>query len=686
MCVHHCKGTFPPHLRLHVVNPYAMRILCLKHIAFCALLCLPFAAWAQLTPPGHLIDKLPVAEAAQAWQQARTTTQPSDVQAGSFGYDVQHVIARWRIHPDSGLYIKGDVITSFLVGKAALPRIAVNLDATLAVSAVQLDGQTVAQVLRRPNTVSADLVADSLIAVLAQPLLPGTWHTLRIVYGGAPQAGGGFGAFSSVPHQAVPAIWTLSQPYGQGRWWPTKLALDDKIDTLDVFLTCPQPYVAVSNGVLLTTDTLGKSITWHYRHGHPIAPYLVAIAATNYKVFDKVVALPSGLMHVQHFVWPEEVANWVPNMKYTDSLLLLFERLAGPYPFRDEKYANVQFGWGGGMEHQTTSYVANIDFELNAHEMAHQWFGDATTCGTWQDIWLNEGFAVYFSGLGYQNLGNGRYWRPFLQTYRSSALRAQGSVWCNDTSRIDRIFDGALTYAKGGMVLHLLRHELGDSLFFAGIRAYRNGPRQSYGSARTANLQAALERTAGKPLGRIFQAWVYGQSYPDYTLQWSQNGTRATLQLNQKAHHGTGEFYTNSLPIRAYSATGDSLTVELQPQYDGQTFFADVPFPIASIAIDPDLWVLSTGLVHHYTGSSPARIVVGGTAETPTTLTYTLPEGEQPKALYITDMAGRVLHSANAAAGLPSFGTLQLDFAVARGAYVAVLVTDKGRYGARFMR
>src|SRR5690606_6891199 len=124
---------------------------------------------------------------------------------------------------------------------------------------------------------------------------------------------------------------------------------------------------------------------------------------TNYQVDVQYAPLSTDSLLMLSYAYPEDFGMVSSAATSLLPKITLFDQLFGPYPFAAEKYGHAQFSWGGGMEHQTMSFMGSFHPEIMSHELAHQWFGDKVTCGSWAEIWLNEGFATYLSGLAYEH-------------------------------------------------------------------------------------------------------------------------------------------------------------------------------------------------------------------------------------------------------------------------------------------
>ncbi|HYC27185.1 MAG TPA: M1 family aminopeptidase, partial [Chitinophagaceae bacterium] len=245
------------------------------------------------------------------------------------------------------------------------------------------------------------------------------------------------------------------------------------------------------------------------------------------------------------------------------------------------------------MEHQTNSFIRNTAPAISAHELGHQWFGDRITCGSWSHIWLNEGFAHYLSGI-YTQFYHPTYYRGFLEeTIFNSCLEPGGSVYVADTTDVNRIFDGRLTYNKGAFVVHMIRGILGDSLFSKAMKQYLADPKVSYGFATTEDLQRNLEQASGKDFKDFFKNWIYGEGYANYNAEWSQNNNNwVKLKLNQTTSHPSVSFYAMPVTLEFISANKRQKVV-VDHKYSGQEFNIQLDFKADSVAIDPDLWILA---------------------------------------------------------------------------------------------
>ncbi len=557
------------------------------------------------------------------------------------GYDMKYLRCTWDLDP-AVRYISGSV-TSYFTATADLDQLIFDLSDSLTVDDVTMHGNALAY--------SQD-PGDLLVITLPASIPAGQTDSITVTYHGVPP-NTGFGSFITDEHDGAPIVWTLSEPYGAKDWWPSKQDLNDKVDSLDTYVTTPMNNRAAGNGVLMAPDTTDDHVTWHWRHRHPIDYYLIATAVTNYQVDIQYVVLDGDSMPMVTYAYPEDFDAAVTNATGLLPKITLFSQLFGTYPFANEKYGHAQFGWGGGMEHQTMSFLGVYHPEISAHELAHQWFGDKVTCASWQDIWLNEGFATYLSGLAYEYLSP-VYW-PIWKRGKINSIISQpdGSVFCTDTLDQSRLFSGRLSYNKGAMVVHMLRWICGDSAFYQGVRNYLDDPMIAYGTATTPDLQAHLEATSGLDLTGFFADWFTGEGYPSYTNVWSQTGDgEAHVTLSQTTSHPSVGFFELPVPIRFYGGGTDS-TVVLDNTVNDQQFSFHLPFSIDSAAFDPDIWLISghnlTTSVSELDRDRPLLVLYPNPAED--ILLWRIP-GSGPRQLArVVDALGRTVFTGDAANG-----------------------------------
>ncbi|MFN8255465.1 MAG: M1 family aminopeptidase [Bacteroidales bacterium] len=482
-------------------------------------------------------------------------------------------------------YIKGMVNTFFKTKVTGVSTITFDLSTVL----------TVDSVLFHAKKTSFLHSSEKLSITIPKIQDINSIDSVCVFYHGAPSTGNGFGAFTTNFHNNTPVMWTLSEPYGAKDWWPCKQSLDDKADSIDILIIHPAQYKAAANGVLVSETISGDKMITHWKHRHSISAYLVAFAVTNYSVYSDYV--PAGVndsIEILNYVYPENLQKAKTQTPATIGIMQLYNNRFIKYPFANEKYGHAQFGWGGGMEHQTMSFMYGFDPGLIAHELAHQWFGDYITCAGWKNIWLNEGFATWCESLCIENGLINRDWNSWKRgEIEFITSEPDGSLIVDDTNSVYRIFDSRLSYTKGGMVLHMLRWELGDSVFFKGIYNYLNDSRVANSYASTENFQQILEASSGKNLSYFFNEWVYGQGYPTYTITWGQDDKKfGVVRINQIQSHKSVKYFELNIPVK-FAGEGKDTTLVFRNTFSGQEFPWELNFKVSSVYFDPDVWLIS---------------------------------------------------------------------------------------------
>ncbi|MEO8766609.1 MAG: M1 family metallopeptidase, partial [Ginsengibacter sp.] len=328
------------------------------------------------------IDNIALAESRAHFRlnSARVYTSASQ------NFDITYYRCEWKVDP-AIQFIAGKVTPYFTI---ISPGGYISFDL--------MDALKVDSVIQNNTSLSFGHVNNSLKINFSAAETVGALDSLSIYYHGVPPSTG-FGSFITTAHAGVPVMWTLSEPYGSRDWWPCKNGLDDKADSIDIIITNPSQYTAASNGIRQSETISGTDKITHWRHRYPIATYLICMAVTNYAEFENYVQIGNNNVPMQTFCYPESLALFQQNTPLVLATLQYYSAVFGDYPFAKEKYGQVQFGWGGGQEHQTSTFIISPNESLMSHELAHQWFGDKITCGSWQDIWLNEGFATYLASL-----------------------------------------------------------------------------------------------------------------------------------------------------------------------------------------------------------------------------------------------------------------------------------------------
>jgi aminopeptidase N len=420
--------------------------------------------------------------------------------------------------------------------------------------------------------------------------------SIDVFYEGVPISTG-FGSFIFDSHGGIPWVYTLSEPYGAKDWWPCKDDPGDKADSADILITCDSTFKAGSQGILVSVTNNGNGTATHFwKERYPIASYLISIAITNYTQFSNWFRYSdTDSMEVLNYVLPEHDSTAIQNLPRTIDMLKIFSELFGRYPFIKEKYGHAEFGRGGAMEHQTMTSTTTFNENTIAHELAHQWFGDMITCRSWPELWLNEGFAQYSTALYLERrYGTDSYW-AYMNPQIDQAQTAQRALGDPDTTNVKNLFNSALVYSKGSSVLHMLRHVLGDSIFFRSLHTYATDPALQYSTATTRDFQSICESISGKNLSYFFQEWIYGKGYPVYNYSWTWkslgDSSVIILDIGQINDRGNSTFFTMPIDIQI-TAAGRDTTLTVFNDLQQQRFIIKTNEKPSVVLIDPENWIL----------------------------------------------------------------------------------------------
>jgi len=401
----------------------------------------------------------------------------------------------------------------------------------------------------------------------------------------------------------IPICWSNVEPFGAKDWWPCKDNPADKLDSADLYFTCPKVDMVGAEGTLVSIIENDTSHTFHWHESYPVDHYLLQFVCTEFDTLTHWHHWADGdSTKIMDFVFPNSVDTMGQSLIEVDSILDLYSRWFGPYAFRREKYGIAQW-YGGGMENETLSFCNDADSDLIEHETAHQWFGDAITCKTWNDCWLNEGFATYTNFLARRYYTGTAYFDTLInasEKYVTSEVG--GSVHIRDSLLLDHTLDGRLVYNKGALLLHMLHFVLGsDSAFFRCIREYVTGPLR-YGVATAEDFRQSVEKSSGRDLKWFFNQWVYGDGYPIYDVAWNrQDGLHPSVAISQTGSTPASPFFTMPVELE-FIGDGIDTTVQVLDDAPLKPFGFSFSKPIDRIIFDPHNWLLD--------GSAPRTLAV----------------------------------------------------------------------------
>ncbi|MEU4845026.1 M1 family metallopeptidase [Streptomyces gilvosporeus] len=337
----------------------------------------------------------------------------------------------------------------------------------------------------------------------------------RVTYYGTPQEIRDPDSSTEGWVKTADGAFVTGEPEGSMSWFPGNNHPSDKA-TYDFTLTVPVPYTAVANGELRSRRTTGGRTTFVWHSGQPMASYLATATIGKFRVTES--RTPDGLP-LYEAVDPAEVARSKEALGRLPEIIAWERRLFGPYPFRSAgaivDHTPPRIDWLA-LENQTKPDYAGAPDDLTVvHEMSHQWFGDSVTPKTWQDTWLNEGFATYVEWMWSQHEGGRTPQQLFDLLYQRGR---NDPLWAFPPGRPGTAANvtGPPVYYRGAMVLQQLRDAVGDRTFFRILREW--AAKYRYGNADSADFIAFSQARTHKNLKPLFDAWLYGKGKPDRTF------------------------------------------------------------------------------------------------------------------------------------------------------------------------
>ena len=390
--------------------------------------------------------------------------------------------------------------------------------------------------------------------------------------------------------------YTMTEPSDARYWFPCYDDPSNKADSIRLRIIVPAGYTATGNGILESIQTIGDSTIFVWFERHPITTYLIATCASKYSKFVQTYTSkypPYETFEIQNYQWSADSVRSVYVMRNIGLMMECFETYYGKYPF--DKYGHgVVYPFSfGGMEHQSIStihrsWLVNDSQSGLAHELAHQWWGDLVTCETWKDIWLNEGFATFSEDL-YKEYTQGK------SAYFSS-MNSRANYYYNYNPGYPiynppQLFNAAISYYKGALVLNMLRYVLGDSLFFQSLINYRN--QFLYSTATTNDFKNVINQTTGEDFSYFFDQWIYQPNHPVYVYNWKVNSSNQNYNLTFLIKQTQNHYSVYKMPIelKIQFANSDT-TVKIWNTQREQSFTFAFKDSVVNLIFDPQNYII----------------------------------------------------------------------------------------------
>ncbi len=457
-----------------------------------------------------------------------------------------------------------------------------------------------------PQAIKATQSTDKHLEItFAEPVATGARAQVTITYDVTPKKG----LYFRTAEMGYPAgdtqLWTQGEPEDHQHWFPSHDYPNEKFTT-EVICHLPEGMEALSNGRLLSRQKNNETglVAFHWLQDKAHVNYLVTLVAGYFTKMEG----QHGDLPVALYVPPSEKDQMAGTFRDTIKILAYFEKEIGiPYPW--DKYYNacaIDYMMGGMENTSLTTLTARTLFTeasenlrssrgLDAHEIAHQWFGDLVTCRDWSHLWLNEGFATYYSLLYTRELLGNDHFKHGLHG------SAQG-IFGHDKDTTPMVHKGYSNpmqqfsfraYPKGSWILHMLRSELGEELYRKCVKTYLE--RHQYKTAVTQDLVEIFEELSGRSLSQFFDQWVYLSGYPELKVSysWDELAKQAKLSISQvQMTNEKRPIFRFNLPVKFVVGDKTELrTIEISR--DREDFYLTLEAAPGVVRFDPEVTVLA---------------------------------------------------------------------------------------------
>lgn len=500
-----------------------------------------------------------------------------------FGFDVLHYTLTFDFPFKNNAY-SGTSTMVLLMSNTAQDIIRLHME-DLTADVVTVDGATV----------KYEQVEDEIL--ISMPAVYSDTVIVSIAYNGAPYRHG-FYFYDR-------CAYTQSEPEDARAWFPCLDVPWDKASA-ELYVTVPKGYEVASIGLLESriVDEQNNTETFHWKTELPVATYLFCVTMSDeYFVWsDWYINQAGDSIEMPYYIFEDDVEKARYDVENMVDAMKIFVDLFGEYPFEKYGTAEVTPYHVGGMEHQTMTTVNKKWIQGDrsvehgfVHELAHMWWGDAVTLADWPHIWLNESFATYSEALFMQRFYGEDWYRGKVNYSRNTYLtRSRSSDFAIFDPPDGQLFNWGIIYNKGAVVLHTLRQELGDGVFFDILKTYYKV--HKFGNATTEDFISVCESVSGRELDWFFDQWIYSPGCPNLEYAWygqpvAEGELEVLMRIDQVQNPETMPVFNFPLDVGLYF--GEEMKREtIRVDQKSQTFsFRSTSMP-DSLVLDPIGWTL----------------------------------------------------------------------------------------------